>query len=376
MSRRFQSLDGLRGIAAIMIVLFHVRWSNHLTETHFVREAYLFVDLFFILSGFIITKAYGDRIHALHQAGGFLILRFFRVYPLHIAVLSVFVFCELAKLAAIHAGLPAQPFQQSNAGWTLLANVFLLQCLVVLGAPAWNVPSWSISCEAVAYVLFAAAAMAGLLRRRQFVPGAIIAACVCYAIVLYYKGSLFALSDFALLRCLAGFCFDVVVGRVPEAVLARLTVTMSVAATGGLIAAALVAFSCLAGVWDILIIPIFALLILLLQTDRGFFAQILKSAPVEFLGRISYSVYMVHWFLFVLAAMALKYTVGDRALYDGQYFPMYRVNPFAGDLAIVVMLVVVTLIATVTYRFIETPWRAFGRSLAMRAQSAPVARPI
>jgi peptidoglycan/LPS O-acetylase OafA/YrhL len=160
MSRRFQSLDGLRGIAAIMIVLFHVRWSNHLTETHFVREAYLFVDLFFILSGFIITKAYGDRIHALHQAGGFLILRFFRVYPLHIAVLSVFVFYELAKLAAIHAGLPAQPFQQSNAGWTLLANVFLLQCLVVLGAPAWNVPSWSISCEAVAYVLFAAAAMA------------------------------------------------------------------------------------------------------------------------------------------------------------------------------------------------------------------------
>jgi peptidoglycan/LPS O-acetylase OafA/YrhL len=49
MPRRFDSLDGLRGISALMIVLYHVRWSNHFTELHFFREAYLFVDVFFIL---------------------------------------------------------------------------------------------------------------------------------------------------------------------------------------------------------------------------------------------------------------------------------------------------------------------------------------
>ena len=95
--RRFESLDGLRGVAAIAVVLFHIRWSNHVTETHFVRESYLFVDLFFILSGFIITRAYGDQIRTLHQASKFLILRFFRLYPLHIAVLLVCVLYEMAS---------------------------------------------------------------------------------------------------------------------------------------------------------------------------------------------------------------------------------------------------------------------------------------
>ncbi len=59
---RYRSLDSLRGVAATLIVFFHVSWDNHITEFHFFRQAFLFVDLFFILSGFIIATVYGRRI--------------------------------------------------------------------------------------------------------------------------------------------------------------------------------------------------------------------------------------------------------------------------------------------------------------------------
>jgi len=82
MPRRYESLDGLRGISAIAVVLFYITWSNHITETHLIRESYVFVDLFFILSGFVSTRAYSTRVHTLREAGSFLTLRFFRIYPL------------------------------------------------------------------------------------------------------------------------------------------------------------------------------------------------------------------------------------------------------------------------------------------------------
>src|SRR5262249_51768492 len=105
---------------------------------------------------------------------------------------------------------------------------------------------------------------------------------------------------------------------------------------------------------DIVIVPIFGLLVLLLQTDSGFSARILKSTPIAFLGQISYSIYMVHWLLLLLATTGLKY-VTKTPLYDG----MYKANLWLGDLEVILMLIV--LVASITYRTIEAPWRSFGR---------------
>src|SRR5215469_18857626 len=164
MPRRYESLDGLRGISAIAVVLFHITWSNHITETHLIRESYVFVDLFFILSGFVITRAYSTRIHTLREAGSFLALRFFRIYPLHIAVLLAFILYEMAKIPGIHLGLAVHPFDERCEGF--LSNLFLVESLTFSsGFPTWNVPSWSISCEMVAYVVFAVTTWHGLMNR-------------------------------------------------------------------------------------------------------------------------------------------------------------------------------------------------------------------
>jgi peptidoglycan/LPS O-acetylase OafA/YrhL len=72
---RYEALDSLRGLAATSVIFFHVNWNNHLTGLHFFRHAFLFVDLFFILSGFIIATIYAERINGLSDAGRFMVLR-------------------------------------------------------------------------------------------------------------------------------------------------------------------------------------------------------------------------------------------------------------------------------------------------------------
>jgi len=101
--QRFRALDGLRGVAALLVVLLHVEWPNHLTNNRFVQHGYIAVDLFFILSGLVISSNYLTRITTLGDAKKFLGLRLFRLYPLHLAVLVAFVGLECAKLAAQHA---------------------------------------------------------------------------------------------------------------------------------------------------------------------------------------------------------------------------------------------------------------------------------
>src|SRR4051812_18997118 len=171
--RRFVALDGLRGLAALLIVLYHVRWTNHLSGSQFIQNSYLAVDLFFILSGFVISWAYRGKIGSAADAYRFLTVRLFRVYPLHLAALLALAAFETAKLIALHRGatVPDQmPFTGSNSVSGLIASLLMVQSWGILDHLGWNWPSWSIGAECLAYVAFALAAWGGWLRRRWVVP--------------------------------------------------------------------------------------------------------------------------------------------------------------------------------------------------------------
>jgi peptidoglycan/LPS O-acetylase OafA/YrhL len=224
----------------------------------------------------------------------------------------------------------------------------------------------------VAYVVFAVIAWTGLMNRRQSVYFTTVLAAGFYTIVLYYKGSLFTLLDFGLLRCLAGFCVGVAVSTIPETPLAKIPTAIYNTAIGILTTIAIAVLSLLNGVFDIVIVPIFGLLVLLLQTDSGLPARILKTTPIAFLGQISYSIYMVHWLLLLLATTGLKY-VTKTPLYDG----MYKANLLLGDLGVILMLMLIVLVASITYRNIEAPWRSFGRrSLTLYTEAGVADRQI
>src|SRR5580693_4666657 len=77
---KIKSLESLRGIAALLVVIHHVPgWNLQIHDVRFLRNGYLLVDLFFVLSGFVIHRAYADKIASFPQLVRFQFLRFGRL---------------------------------------------------------------------------------------------------------------------------------------------------------------------------------------------------------------------------------------------------------------------------------------------------------
>jgi peptidoglycan/LPS O-acetylase OafA/YrhL len=364
-SGRFVALDGLRGIAALLVVFFHIGWPNHFTPTNFVRNGYLAVDLFFILSGLVIYANYGVRINQFADFVRFLGLRFFRVYPLLIAMLGLFVLLESAKMVAqqkfgIVAGQP--PFTGADTADTLLANIFLLQGLHVLPRLTWNTPSWSISCEFLAYVLFSALVLTGLARHRLFPPVAAVTAATLYAGVAYGWGTLDVTYDWGILRCVAGFLLGMVIYRARDDIQSINWQGFAGAGEVVLLILLIATLSFGSGATLVMSVAVFVGLVALLQFDHGPIAWILMSRPAQFLGRVSYSIYMVHLVLLICMSIIVKRLFGVPVAVDpATQSPTFAIGLWPGDLLAFAAVVCVLATASVTYAVIEAPARRFGR---------------
>src|SRR4051812_32236459 len=99
---RFRVLDGWRGIAAVMVALYHLRMLGHFFTLAFVRNSWMFVDFFFVLSGFVISFAYLNHLHGPASIVAFLIRRFGRLWPLQIATLAAALLLALLKYTVLH----------------------------------------------------------------------------------------------------------------------------------------------------------------------------------------------------------------------------------------------------------------------------------
>ena len=140
MEKRFFALDSLRGICAIMVAIYHFSTISYLAAVPFIKNGFLFVDFFFVLSGFVIASSYGDRLRSGFSISRFMFLRFSRLFPLH-----VFVLCLYLPIATI-GGYSASDF------WV---TALLLQAFSSGQLGNWNPPSWSISAEVWTYLIFA-----------------------------------------------------------------------------------------------------------------------------------------------------------------------------------------------------------------------------
>ncbi|MNH03901.1 Acyltransferase family protein [compost metagenome] len=154
--KRFHSLDSFRGLFAVAVVLYHLRVSGSFTEWAFFRHSEVFVAFFFVLSGFVLTHAYGNKAHLNFRK--FFISRTFRLLPLHLFMLGVFILLECGRYIAYHKGMAFNnaPFSEKFAPGEILPNALLLQSWTHLTNPlSFNYPSWSISIEYYTYMLFA-----------------------------------------------------------------------------------------------------------------------------------------------------------------------------------------------------------------------------
>lgn len=152
MNKRFLVLDSFRGIAAICVVIFHMHIVSSITELNFFRGSRLFVEFFFVLSGFVLAHTYGFKSVSFKK---FIISRTFRLYPLHLFMFIVFILLELSKLIAYKYGFLSKPFTGNKALSEIIPNLLFLQSwLPWFKTFSWNFPSWSLSVEYYMYIIF------------------------------------------------------------------------------------------------------------------------------------------------------------------------------------------------------------------------------
>jgi peptidoglycan/LPS O-acetylase OafA/YrhL len=151
-------LDSLRGLAAVIVMLYHfsATSSSLLTDNFIIMNGRRFVDFFFVLSGFIISVKYFDKIIDIKSLIKFQIRRFYRLYPLHFITLFFFILVELSKFYfEKKTGIIANnPSFSNNNFFAFVNNLFLTQSFFVPHT-TFNDPSWSISLEFYIYLLFA-----------------------------------------------------------------------------------------------------------------------------------------------------------------------------------------------------------------------------
>jgi len=340
---RFTVLDSWRGIAACMVALMHVSAFSHIEQFALVRNAYLFVDFFFVLSGFVIASTYQDRIADGFSVWRFMLLRLGRLYPLHIAVLAAFW---------------AYDFPSAERAGTALSHLLLVHSLGEVQPTLWNVPSWSISTELLVYLVFALAVSGTRGRIERLLAGVLVALPVLLYVI---NGDMSATHRMGLIRCLYGFAAGAAAWHVFRRFQAR--VPSGTAAEAWAVVAVLL-FVMIVGRHALSIAApvVFAVTVLVFARQSGAVSRILARRPFLFLGTLSYSIYMTHYFI---ARRSVEFV----ALAKGQGIAVVDAlgaDRWAGDLALLVYLAVVIAVSAVTYRLIEAPCRDWVRRLAQR----------
>ncbi len=350
-----RALTGLRGIAALYVVFFHANGQYRMPDLirPFIRHGYMAVDLFFILSGFVMAMTYAGLFEngfSFKSFKQFLLLRLARIYPLF-ALMTVLT-------AILIATVLSKTYSFNHLGTALLFNFTLTH---VWGfANSVVPPSWSISTEWAAYLLFPVGVFVGLrLPRRWSVLGLAVSFAVL-AIIAYgptwiaqtemhrRHGPLDIVSSYALgttLRCLASFYIGLVAYRFRDLIPAR---------GAGVFFLAIIALLCIKGT-DLLLIPAFALLIMSLSTDEGWLARVLQTRVIYWLGVISYALYLIHDLVLRIVFRAIPAA--------GFHYPMLT--------ALIASIVISLALATLSHYGYERPSRKIFRNLVGRWFESP-----
>lgn len=370
---RFSALDGWRGICALLVAIYHFPTLSHVGSWGIVKHAYLFVDFFFVLSGFVITYAYWDRIGSWQAAGTMLWRRLGRLWPLHVVLLGAFVALELAMpVGAWLLGLPRAASGAFDPSSTSLlsavpTNLLLLHGLGMHDRLTWNLPSWSISAEFWTYALFAALVV--VTRSRTVIAAGLLALGAWGVIAVFSPRYIGVDYDLGFLRCVAGFLAGhLVYLGVRMRPCAMLLPTLCEA----LVVAAIWGFVVYAGHTPMeLAAPlVFALAVWVFAHEAGGISRVLKAQPLANLGLFSYSIYMVHALIIVLVhrtLSAIEHLSGVRlTIRTGSGSASEVVVSIGGrwstDLVLVLYAAVVVGLAMLTWRYIEMPCQRLWNS--------------
>jgi len=360
------NLHALRGIAALMVVIFHfdaiVMSLNFSHGSSIIHKGYLMVDLFFMLSGFIILHVYGEFFSkqlTWKYYFSFLKARLARIYPLHVFTLMILIFIFYASINSYMLGDMSDSIHDPAA---IPSHLLLLQSFGTQTIFTWNITSWSISAEWFAYLLFPVFAI--LLGRYKNYTNVFIGilAIIIYLAIFYYlprkafTGNIVDIKDinvsydWGFLRGLAGFMTGMIAYRVYQNT--KLISLLSKDVFGILIIIMLlIALSM--NINDLIYLPLFMMLLLSLVSNTQLLHSICKLKAFQFIGKISYSIYMIHYILILCVLLPALDLMRFNYTGPGSLNPPINV----GISLCGIFLLVVVLFSSLSYDFIERPFR-------------------
>jgi hypothetical protein len=360
---RFVVLDSWRGIAALAIVLRHISGSGPLLEGPVHEGLSLAVDFFFVLSGFVISVSYGDRLTRGFPMLRFMALRWGRIWPLHAVMVLLYALLELGLLFHGAGGMPAgrEAFTGPRDLAALPVSFFLLAAWLWPGRDLWNTQSWSVSVELGLYL--GAALLWRMSGRWANALGTVLA--VAAMTTLWQFDSAY----YEILRGIAGFglgmgCWGLWRQWSAVPLAPGIATALELAALPLILL--VLGYSTNYFQVDLL----FALTVLLFAREAGAVSRALGTAPARWLGAISYSLYMVHMFVVgricdVIAVV--QEWVGARWIITrlgGE--DTLLLAPLPATLVALGMVGISLIVAWLAWRFVEWPARAASRRLAAR----------
>ena len=357
--QRFYSLDVARGIAALSVVFYHWQHFFYSGTRHgtfdwfsfpmgrwaFVlyTQAWLAVDMFFCLSGFIFYWLYSRPVAERRiSPARFAVLRFSRLYPLHLATLLFVAAGQLWLLTA-----QGSYFVYAHNGVKdFVLNLMFIWAWGFSGVLAFNGPAWSVSVEVLLYALFFACCR--MLPLRTIVP--VLIATLAFLVELGFHSTVG--------RGILSFFLGGAVYRAYRAIVASshataITRGAAYLAVGSWLATLLLALPdapALPALWGLekrwpclVLFPITILSLALLETRRGSLGK-----RLAWVGDISYSSYMLHFPLQMIVVVVIARLKLGTSIYYSPWFMAF----FFGLLV---------LISLASHRYFELPAQGFLR---------------
>ena len=357
-----RALTGLRGCAAILVMLYHFSLSvpaNTLPLQNMLHNGYLCVDLFFVLSGFVMAYSqaglfetgYRVRTHVT-----FLIARIARIYPLY-AVITVESFCLLVSRTT--------DLDYYALGRTLFLNLALVQAWGL--APSLEGATWSISTEWAAYLLFPFLLCISVFASNRTAIITAATSLLAVAVVAFWPAEVgfpgqgrngpldvySSATSLPLLRCVAEFVLGLLTFRIASDLAGKMRRWAGPLACVTILAMAVLMSR---SGWDIGVIALFPLLILALVPQTGSVGKFLAAQVPYRLGQWSFSIYLIHD-KFSHSAGSVRAWLALRV-------------PLASEVTVLTISALVIAVAAVSYFVVELPLRKLVLRLIRRPRPA------
>jgi peptidoglycan/LPS O-acetylase OafA/YrhL len=371
---RIGQLDSLRGIFALLVVAYHAPVAHSFMNASVVRNGSIGVNFFFVLSGFVIMLAYGERLRSWQSAANFMIARIGRLWPLHLFVmLMIGIYMLLRWAADRYGGIPVHgDVIPDELVLQYLRQTLMLHAFANDTSGEINPVSWSIAVEFWCYLIFACVTIMG--SRSVSALAAAISVLVSLLVLVNVIEIPFGNARDGLWRALYYFTLGAI-AYLAFAALRRRGLTVGTPVELSVLAA----YGIILYHWHDLPMPalwgalVFAPGMVLLALGNGRIAQVLNTGFFRMLGERSYSIYMVHMLVLLVVGIATRIVdrtvgielTGIRPWPGGEIEALTYGSTLGANVAFVALLALIVVVSGWTYRNIELPGQRAAKRWAI-----------